>query len=251
MKLWIRQLGEHMHAQRQQMRAFHRHLHDQYRDRLSYWSARGISRSHGHEITCILDGMDQAKFMYPRGSCLKSALAGDVEKFWCSSTILQAYNKWALAFWGKEFQRFLRPRAHVAGALIHGFGVYFIVSEPDLPKDASTQIEIVANLLTRLESQGVRLKETKFTLQCDNTPRECKNNIMLSFLASLVSRGNQAARLNCFPSCLEHSPYYFPEVSWCQSFDPSAHDQEFWRRHLYHHSGLVIHMKMLTKFSGD
>lgn len=81
MKLWIRQLGEHMHAQRQQMRAFHRHLHDQYRDRLSYWSARGISRSHGHEITCILDGMDQAKFMYPRGSCLKSALAGDVEKF--------------------------------------------------------------------------------------------------------------------------------------------------------------------------
>ena len=69
-----------MHAQRQQMHAYHRHLYHQYQDRLSYWSARGISRSRGSEITCILDGMDQAKFMYPRGSCLKSALAGDVEK---------------------------------------------------------------------------------------------------------------------------------------------------------------------------
>ena len=105
----------------------------------------------------------------------------------------------------------MRPRAHVAGALVHGYGVYFIVSEPNLPKDATTQIEIIANVLTRLQSQGVKLNEVSFTLQVDNTPRECKNNIMLSFLASLVSRGNQAARFNCFPSYSEHSQY-FPEV---------------------------------------
>ena len=74
MKLWIRMLGDHLHAKNMQLAAYHRHLSHQYEDRLIYWGSRGISRTHGPSIVCIMDGMDQAKFMYPRNSCLKSAL---------------------------------------------------------------------------------------------------------------------------------------------------------------------------------
>lgn len=59
-------------------------------------------------------------------------------------------------------------------------------------KNATTHIELVANLLTRLEKSGVCLRETEFTLQTDNTTRESKNSIMLAFLCSLVSKGTSA-----------------------------------------------------------
>ena len=83
----------------------------------------------------------------------------------------------------------MRPRAHVIGALVHGYMIAFAVTEPDLPKDSTTHVELVAHLLTKLAEQGVCLRETAFTLQCDNTPRECKNSIMMAFLASCVSKG--------------------------------------------------------------
>ena len=75
MKLWIRHLGDHLHARRQQLAAYHSHLHHQYRDRLCYWEQRGVSRAHdGKTILAIVDGMDQAKFAYPRHLGLKSRL---------------------------------------------------------------------------------------------------------------------------------------------------------------------------------
>ncbi|CAK9028040.1 Uncharacterized protein SCF082_LOCUS18188 [Durusdinium trenchii] len=60
------------------------------------------------------------------------------------------------------------PRAHVIGALIHGRGVVFAVTEPDLPKDATTHIELLAHILT-LVSKQENLADLKVTLQCDNT----------------------------------------------------------------------------------
>ena len=69
------------------------------------------------------------------------------------------------------------------------------MTDPDLPKDASTHIELVAHALTWLTSFGVTLSELSVALQCDNTPRECKNNVMLSFIASLVaSRAEECNR---------------------------------------------------------
>lgn len=89
----------------------------------------------------------------------------------------------------KEFQNFQRPRCHVIGCILHGRGIMFAITDPDVPKDSNTHVELVAHLLTWVSQMGENLSDLSITLQCDNTPRECKNNVMLSFLASLVSKG--------------------------------------------------------------
>jgi len=122
---------------------------------LTGWSTGPTEEDRGQE------GMDQAKFAFPRHKVLKS----------------------------KDFSTFQRPRAHVVGCLMHGRGLLFFVTNPDLPKDSSTHIEIVAHALSWLESCGESLRDLSVTLQCDNTVRECKNSVMLSFLASLTMKG--------------------------------------------------------------
>lgn len=159
-KCLIRSLGHHLHARQAQLAEYHSHLDSQYQDRLQYWSLRGISRARGSGVTIIIDGMDQSKFCYPRHRCLKS----------------------------KEFQNFQRPRAHIVGMLIHGRAIIFAVSEPDVHKDASTHVELLAFALTKLEQQGVQLAELSLRIQCDNTPREVKNNVVTAYLTSLVSK---------------------------------------------------------------
>lgn len=160
-KCLLRSLSAHINARQKQQEEYHRHLHSQYLDRLEYWSHRGRSRTGGNELLLICDGMDQAKFAFPRHKVLKS----------------------------KDFSTFQRPRAHVVGCLMHGRGLLFFVTNPDLPKDSSTHIEIVAHALSWLESCGESLRDLSVTLQCDNTVRECKNSVMLSFLASLTRKG--------------------------------------------------------------
>ena len=160
-KCLLRSLSGHIHARQKQQDEYHRHLHSQYLDRLEYWGHRGLSRSCGTDLLLIVDGMDQGKFADPRHRALKA----------------------------KEFANFQRPRAHVIGCILHGRGILFAVTDADLPKDANTHVELVAHALTWVASFGVVLSEVAVTLQCDNTPRECKNNVMLSFIASLVARG--------------------------------------------------------------
>ena len=160
-KCLIRSLGHHLLARNKQLQEYHQHLDSQNQDRLCYWSERGVSRAGGGKITLIIDGMDQSKFCYPRHRCLKS----------------------------KEFSTFQRPRAHIVGILIHGRAIVFAVSEPDVHKDSSTHTELLAHALTLLQNQGVRLSETSLRVQCDNTPREVKNNVVAAFLTSMVSRG--------------------------------------------------------------
>lgn len=169
-KMAIRSLGHHLNARLKQLEEYHNHLHNQYLDRLAYWSSRGVSRSRGNELTIICDGMDQGKFAYPRAPCMKS----------------------------KDFASWSRPRAHVIGVLLHGRAIVFAVTEPDVPKDSTTHVELLAICLTKLAHDGVQLKELALTLQCDNTVRECKNNTMTQFLASLVSKGSFALTLIVF-----------------------------------------------------
>ena len=85
----------------------------------------------------------------------------------------------------------------MVGLWAHGHAVLFGTSEPDVPKDATTHIELVAHLLTRLEKSGICLRDTEFTLQTDNTTRESKNSIMLGFLCSLVSKGSSSCMKAC------------------------------------------------------
>ena len=120
-----------------------------------------MSRSRGTELVIICDGMDQSKFCFPRHKIMKS----------------------------KDFASFQRPRCHVVGMILHGRAILFAISDADLPKDASTHCELLAHALTWISSME-DLANLSVTLQCDNTPRECKNNVMLAFLASLVAKGS-------------------------------------------------------------
>ena len=175
-KVLIRSLGHHVRARILQQEQYHAHLHSQYLDRLTYWSVRGIARTKGSlSLTLILDGMDQSKFAWPRGQCVKA----------------------------KELAGWNRPRCHVIGGLLHGHAIFFAVTRPDIPKDSSTHIEMVAYILTRLaHDEGIgSLADYSLTLRCDNTARECKNGVMLAFLSSLIAKGASNFELNlCFIS---------------------------------------------------
>lgn len=72
-KLLIKSLNNHLNAKTCQLQEYHRHLHHQYMDRICYWTNRGKSRSGGgRECVIIMDGMDQAKFAFPRHYLLAS-----------------------------------------------------------------------------------------------------------------------------------------------------------------------------------
>ena len=166
-KCLLRSLGHHLVARQKQLEEYRQHLDSQYQDRLTYCSHRGHSRTRGSSCTLIIDGMDQSKFCYPRHRYLKS----------------------------KEFASFQRPKAHIVGVLIHGRAILFSVSEPDVHKDASTHVELLAHALTILAQQGECLRELSLRVQCDNTPREVKNNVVTGFLTTLVSKGIFVLRL--------------------------------------------------------
>lgn len=178
-KCLIRGLGHHIHARVKQEEMYQEHLHAQYLDRIQYWSTRGLSRSCSGELCVILDGMDQGKFAFPRHPSMHS----------------------------KEFAGFTRPRAHVIGAIVHGRSIIYAITEPDLPKNATTHIEFLAYILT-LVSEQEDLATLALRLQCDNTSRECKNNIMLAFLISMVSKGTLI---------FEGSSFCFSVCFWCCS----------------------------------
>ena len=71
-------LTNHMAARQRQSQLLVDHLMAQYRDRQAYWEMRGSSRlGCSSTVCCILDGMDQCKFLYPRSPlCLSKDLAG-------------------------------------------------------------------------------------------------------------------------------------------------------------------------------
>lgn len=75
-KLLIKSLNNHLNAKTCQLQEYHRHLHHQYMDRICYWTNRGKSRSGGGRECVIImdgmDGMDQAKFAFPRHYLLAS-----------------------------------------------------------------------------------------------------------------------------------------------------------------------------------
>ena len=151
-----------MKARVVQIEHYASHLRSQYNDRLRYYDLRGICRLRNlTEVLIIQDGMDQAKFTYPRSDLISKS---------------------------KELAGMPRPRAHITGAVAHGFLVLFTISPADLPKDANTSIETTAHILHLLSKQ-MSLARVSLTIQADNTSREIKNNIYLRWIASLVSHG--------------------------------------------------------------
>eukprot|EP00435_Cladocopium_sp_Y103_P074474 s436_g49.t1 len=121
-KLMIRSLSNHILARQRQTELLAEHLRDQYKDRIQYWSLRGTSRLGCTHLVCILDGMDQAKFMCPRTRL-------------CAA---------------KDLNSMQRPRLHVSGCIIHGWGLGFFISLADHSKDSSCMVEILNIVLSRV-----------------------------------------------------------------------------------------------------
>ena len=160
-KLLIKSMSSHLRARQAQVELFASHLRSQYADRITYWDLRAQSRLRNHtDVLVILDGMDQAKFQYPRSDLWKS----------------------------KELQGLQRPRAHVTGAIIHGRAVVFVISPADMRKDANSSIELLGYCL-QLLSKELDLSKITLHIQADNTSREVKNNIVLRWLGAMVCHG--------------------------------------------------------------
>ena len=84
----------------------------------------------------------------------------------------------------KDFANFNRPKLHLNGLIVHGHFVMISMSDPNVKKDSSGTIDIIAAALTKLHKKGVILKNMHVVLQLDNTSRENKNNPVLKFLAA-------------------------------------------------------------------
>ena len=177
-KLMIRELSGHLNARKKQAELYSEHLRSQYLDRALYWERRGVSRlgSMG-EITVIIDSMDQQKFTYPRSDLYRA----------------------------KDLSTLQRPRAHVTAVIAHGHFVLIAVSDHDMPKNSNCMCEILGHVWSRLRMNGIDTTRLRFRVQRDNTSRECKNNIVLAFLASLTARGLAAGTtLSCLRSGHSH-----------------------------------------------
>ena len=167
-KLLIRNLGAHLLARKEQVRKFTEHLRAQYRDRLEYWSLRGVSRLRSSfQLTCIIDSMDQAKFGLPRSEVCRA----------------------------KDLSTFVRPKCHLTAIIMHGHGVFLAISKHDMPKNSSVMIELLSHALTEISKTGYPMQQTRLCVQADNTVREMKNNHFLKQLGSLTSHGGGIAKL--------------------------------------------------------
>ena len=77
-----------------------------------------------HSVAAIIDGMDQSKLRSPRVRDRSSKL----------------------------FKSLFRPPLHMAVSWIHAFMAHMVVSDPDLKKDSTTQIETLSRSLDELFS---------------------------------------------------------------------------------------------------
>lgn len=161
-KLLLRQFAHHLNAREAQKKMYIEHLRAQYEDRTIYYRLRASSRSKSSpEVTLMIDSMDQCKFIYPRSGSI---------------------------FRSKELGSMIRPKAHITGVLCHGYFFLVSVSAQDMRKDASAMVELLSHCLTKLvDDFAVDLTRASINIQSDNTVRECKNNIMLQWLAKLTS----------------------------------------------------------------
>ena len=160
-KLLIRELSHHLVARQEQVRRYTEHLRSQYYDRVQYWNLRGLSRMRsGAHISCIIDSMDQSKTLLPRSDLCRA----------------------------KDLSTLIRPKCHITTVIVHGHFVLMALSNHDMPKNSSVMVELMANVLSRLQSVCC-LPDVHLHVQADNTVREMKNNPFLKFLSTMTGQG--------------------------------------------------------------
>ena len=160
-KMLLKTLAHDSAARNRQRIMYDNHLKRQYMDRRVYWALRASSRLMSNIICLIIDGIDQAKFGWPRAEFMHN----------------------------HEWDDFNRPRLHVWGALVHGYFTLYTLSHADVNKGSSTTVDVVAYILTRLHRIGTNLADFHIHVQLDNTCSSNKNNCVLLFMGLMVSLG--------------------------------------------------------------
>ena len=161
-RILLRSFAQNLFARREQSIHYERHLRDQHRDRLSYWSVRAQARLLAPVLCLIVDGMDQGKFAYPR-----AAVMG-----------------------GKQWANFSRPRAHIVACRIHRYGTFFAVSRADAAKDSNHHCEFISIAITMVQKRfNLDLSKMHCHIQSDNCVRETKNNTLARWCSAMTSRG--------------------------------------------------------------
>lgn len=165
-----------------QLRELQKHLKLQYADRATYWADRSRSRLAAgspscSEVTAILDSFDQAKHAFPRSEAMSA----------------------------KDFNSWARPKMSATTLILHGDGVVHALSPPHIPGNSSRTIEILSAGMTRCVQNGVDWRHCALHLQSDNCAKECKNQSVLRFLATMVATHRlKSARLSCLMSGHSH-----------------------------------------------
>ena len=162
----VRKLARCSVARRLQLDLLERHRSQKYNDRVVYWHSRNIARSFASSpcpgtVVLICDSMDQAKFSWPKDSCLQA----------------------------KEYNQFIAPRLTATAVIAHGQDVFLALSLPGLSSDSSRTIEVLARTFERFRERGQDLRQTEVVIQGDNGPKEIKNNGVIRYMSMLVSQG--------------------------------------------------------------
>ena len=108
----------------------------------------------------MADGMDQSKFKVPRWTGMKV----------------------------KALEKFPRPALHVGGCWAHGHALHLGISNPDIPKDSNTNIEIISRSIDAVLTQQNTLP-LHLHLQLDNSCRENKNQKVFRWAMMLIQKG--------------------------------------------------------------
>lgn len=147
------------------MRLYRLHLDRQYRDRMTYWNSRSLSRlglqSNGSQtIVITVDSMDHSKYSYPK----------------------------SMAMGSKDFGNFIKPTLTCTAALVHGFATVIVLAEPYVHQTSSWSCDIVAHCLHILSQvPGLDLSQCEVVVFGDNSSKEIKNNSICRLLASLTN----------------------------------------------------------------
>jgi hypothetical protein len=195
----------------------------QQRERAKYYKHREKSTTYPEKyLSVIIDGMDQSKLELPRFLRTRSA-----------------------------FANLFRLRMALVGALTHGHqpGASAYLFPCDFPKDSSTTVQVVFNVLSEVKSlrESGRLPPVVY-LQLDNTTRENKNKTMLAALFLLVLHGHvRKIKLSFLPKghthedidsffsdiakilirCAAYTPMKLKQlIMRCKGREPTVHDLE-------------------------
>ena len=108
-----------------------------------------------------IDGMDQAKWKCPRN--LESS---------------------------KKLEKLWRPQLHLVGIIVWGVMEKYVILPPNVPKDASGMLTVLAQALDDVEEiltkRGLKVP-SHICVQLDNTTSENKNSANLAFSAYLAA----------------------------------------------------------------